>query len=193
AQVHGHELVPVFGLRVGHRPEGGQARRGHQTVDSPAQRESSAHQRRDGGLLPHVGGHGERPAARRLDLALHGSGLARGGRGQEPLRAFAGERRRHGAADAPAPSRDEGYLAGEPHRMRPPRDLISSMNSARVAGRSRNCPSMAEITALEISFPTPRRSTSIQTATTTTATPRAPTNPTTIFATAAATSSSLSG
>ena len=66
--------------------------------------------------------------------------------------------RSHGDAADPARPGDDGDLAGESHRMRPLRDLISSMNSARVSGRSRKAPSMAEVTALEFCFSTPRMS-----------------------------------
>src|SRR6266540_3838023 len=83
------------------------------------ERKGPAHERGQGGLLPHVGRHGQDGTARRFDLALHGGELARGASGQHHLRAFPREGRRHRAADAPARSRDEGHLAGEPHRMRP--------------------------------------------------------------------------
>ena len=59
------------------------------------------------------------------------------------------------AADAPPGARDDGDLAAELQMTSPLRDLISSRNSARVSGRSRKEPSIAEVTALEFCFSTP--------------------------------------
>src|SRR5262249_56985395 len=104
-------------------------------------------------------------------LPLERPGRAPAAPGEDTPPAFPREGHGHRAADPPPRSRDEGDLTGEPHRMRPPRDLISSMNSARVSGQSRNWPSMAEVTALEFCFSTPRMSMHMWSASMTTATP----------------------
>jgi hypothetical protein len=70
---------------------------------------------------------------------LNGRELARRPRGKDHEGAFARENGGDGPADAPPRPGNEGDLAREPHRTRLPRDLISSMNSARVSGR-RNPP-----------------------------------------------------
>ena len=80
------------------------------------------------------------------------------GIGRAVAGAFAGEGQRDGAADTAARARDHGHLAAQLQITSPPRDLISSMNSARVSGRSRKEPSMAEVTAFEFCFSTPRMS-----------------------------------
>src|SRR5204863_477048 len=79
-------------------------------------------------------------------------------RGQDHGGALGGEGLRDGAADAAAGAGDQRNLAGQrlAHSCSPRPALISSMNSARVSGRSRKPPDMAEVTALEFCFSTPR-------------------------------------
>src|SRR5437899_9323597 len=94
-------------------------------------------------------------------------------RGQRHRRALGGERERDRAPDATAGAGDDGDLAFQRFHSWSPRPLLmSSMNSARVSGRSRNAPSMAEVTALEFCFSTPRTSMQVWIASITTATPR---------------------
>src|SRR5262249_20644333 len=118
---------------------------------------------------------GERSPARPGDLRRHPVQLLTrtGGEGHRGAR----PRKREGdGASDPAPrARDDGDLAGERpggQMTSPLRDLISSMNSARVSALSRKAPSIADVTALEFCFSTPRISMQRWMASTTTATPR---------------------
>ena len=110
-------------------------------------------------IVAYLGGHGVEPSAPP-------------GHDGHP-RSLASQRESHRPPDPAAPPRDQGGLAPEPPRHGPgPRLLISSTNSPRVMGQSRKAPSMAEVTAFEFCFSTPRISMQRWTASMTTPTPR---------------------
>ena len=136
AEVHRQHLVPVVGLGVGHRARRSPA---PAAVTSTSTRPRSASARRDQrlhrGLLAHVGGDGQGPpAGLPRSRAPPPSSSARGARGQRHRGPLAREAPRDRAADAATRAGDDGDLAGELQMTSPPRDLISSMNSARVSG-----------------------------------------------------------
>src|SRR5262249_54776818 len=172
SQVHGEHLVPVGHLRLGCESEVGSARRGDQDVDSAVLGQRALRQRAHCRLVAHVTSYRDGTSAILNDLPRNPVQLGTGARGQNNRRALPREGARHGSADAAACAGDDGNAADEPQMMSPPRDLISSMNSARVSAFSRNAPSIAEVTAFEFCFSTPRMSMHMCSASITTATPR---------------------
>ena len=117
------------------------------------------HQRRHVTLLADVGRYGERFAAGGTDVVDGAREVGTRARGENDVGAFGCERARNRPADAAAGAGDDRDLPREPARRQiwsPRPDLISSMNSARVSGRSRNAPSIADVTAFEFCFSTPR-------------------------------------
>src|SRR2546429_211618 len=131
----------------------------------------------DRGVLRDVGRARERPAAVLADLRRDFRELLTGARGQRDGGALRRERQGNRAPDPAPRACDERDLPLERALRRgqiwsPRPDLISSMNSARVSGRSRKEPSIAEVTAFEFCFSTPRMSIQRWIASMTTATPR---------------------
>src|SRR5438093_1510385 len=177
AEVDGEHRVPVGGLRPGHRAERRRACGRHEHVQASELGDRLFDECLHRGVLRDVGRYRERPAAARTDLRRDLGELLPRPRCEHDTRAFRGEREGDRPADPPPRARDERDLPLErAPRVRqiwsPRPDLISSMNSARVSGRSRKAPSIADVTALEFCFSTPRMSMQRWIASMTTATPR---------------------
>src|SRR2546422_32612 len=162
---------------AGHEPPDAHALGADPPPEPPAPGDRRLAGARPRGVLGGVRGARERPAAARTDLRRALGELLPRPRCEHDTRALRGERQGDRPADPPPRARDERDLPLErAPRVRqiwsPRPDLISSMNSARVSGRSRKAPSIADVTALEFCFSTPRMSMQRWIASMTTATPR---------------------